>query len=107
MYNLSVSDINSYVAGVGYNVSGHCIIDASCICSTLSLFPGSSGKADAKVQVYALDKPGAVCPIGKACSAVNVGIAYEFKGVIGNVLSQAVVCRWLVRGAVGRGSCLL
>ena len=83
MYDLSIAHVNSHMSTIADQISwlGICIRYLS---TCILLLIGSSRKAYAKVGIYTLYKTGAVCTIGKACSAPYVWISNKLCRIIYN-----------------------
>ena len=92
MYDLSVAHINSHMSTVTDQISRLCIC-VGYFCTCILLFIGSSRKAYTKVGIYTLYKTGAVCTVGKACSAPYIRISDKLCGIIYNGRTGTTVGR--------------
>ena len=74
MYDLSVSDVKSYMTGIAYQISGLCIWK-SVNCSTdTSVCRWRMRKADTEVRIYTHDKSGTVSSVCKTGTAIHIRI---------------------------------
>ena len=83
MNDLAITHVNSHVSAIADQISRLCIC-VGYFCTCILLLIGCSRKADSEVRIDTLYKSGAVCTIGKACSAPYVRISYKLCGIIHN-----------------------
>ena len=92
MNDLAITHVNSHVSAIADQISRLCIC-VGYFCTCILLLIGCSRKADSEVRIDTLYKSGAVCTIGKACSAPYVRISYKLCGIIHNRRSGTTAVR--------------
>ena len=83
MNDLAITHVNSHVSAIADQISRLCIC-VGYFCTCILLLIGGSRKADSEVRIDTLYKSGAVCTIGKACSAPYVRISHKLCSIIYN-----------------------
>ena len=84
MYDLSVADVDSHMAGIAYDISGLCIFQSAYIRAYISVCRWGMRKGNTEVLIYAHYKTGAVRTVCKACPAIYIRVANKLYRIIRN-----------------------
>ena len=86
MYDGVVSNIDSYMTAVAYNITGLDVINAHSV-STAALCTGGMRKRYSECSIYCHNKSGTISTVCQAASTIYVRISDKLACIICNCLS--------------------